>query len=260
MNYVATGKFTLILLGLSSCGTLTSSTIVIPDSRVFEALQDIKRQVSIYVSLQNSLYDKAGYYLHSAERECGNGLIDFDVKKVKLELLTTYDNSGGLSAELAAVPVGGGPATFGGSLGGGYQKTNTQKLIYSSSPLPNPDYRYIPEANEAPAPLAEVLTSLRKNLIAASDTKNRICFEGSSADGDNSFEVAVTVVTTASGKLVFGLAPIAVTASGETKSTTGNTITFTFEPHDFSINKRTGQTQKHAGRFLEMAWSLQRSN
>jgi hypothetical protein len=246
----------VIALLLSGCSSLTTTTTAIPDERIFEALQDIKRQVSIYVWRQNSLYDKTGHYLASTKRECGNGLIDFDIKKVKLELLTTFDNSGGLSAEIAASPVGGVPATLGGSLGASAQRTNTQKLVYSSFPLPNPDYTYVPQAGDDPAPVAEVLTSLRKNLIEAANTKNRVCFQGSDADGDNSFQVAVTMVKSASGKLVFALAPLTLTANGETKSTTGNTITFTFAPHDFSVNPRSGNVQRTAAaRFIEMAWS-----
>src|SRR5262245_45179471 len=212
---------------VSGCAALNSPQ-PISTSRIVEVVDDAKRQVSIYMSYQNS------HRIVSKTRHCGNALIDFDIKQVKLDLLSTFDATaeGGISAE--GIPVSYIPVGF--TLTGSIEGTNTQELIFVAEPLANPNFVYIPSKDEAPAPLAVTMASLREGLIRESDKPNRVCFRTVKGGGDessNSFKYAVTVVTDASGKLTLGLAPLTLSASGETKSTTGNTITFTFAPHKF---------------------------
>jgi len=59
--------------------------------------------------------------------------------------------------------------------------------------------------------------------------------------------VAISIEDNASGEIGLGLAPLALTASGETKSTTGNTLTVAFEPHIFT-NTEVANVRRGGGR------------
>lgn len=80
------------------------------------------------------------------------------------------------------------------------------------------------------APIAGALINLRDSLIKSSKTENRICFQTSSAKDDNTFKLGVTRSSTFNVNGALGLAPLAVTASGETKGSTGNTLVVSFVP------------------------------
>jgi hypothetical protein len=228
---------------VSGCALFPSQQ-AISTSRIREVVDDAKRQVSIYQSYQNSLYDKNGRPKFSQTNWCGNALIDFDITEVKLDLLTTLDTTvgGGVSAtDVPIAPV----ATAGFNFTGSLETTNTQELVFAAKPLPDYRFHYRPSQGEAPAPLAEVMISLREALIKASQVSHRVCFQTVAGSGDgNTFKIAITIVSDASGKLTLGLAPLSLSASGEAKGTTGNTITFTFAPTS---------RLPHGGKFLTEA-------
>jgi hypothetical protein len=226
-----------VALGIiSGCASLIPEPI--STGRIVEVVDDAKRQVSIYVSYQNT------HRIVSRGHYCGNGLIDFDIKQVKLDLLTTLDNTSGGGISVAGLPVAPG-ATLGFTLSETIENKNTQELIFVANPLPDPSFRYVLSEGEAPAPLAGVMASLRNGLILESNQRNRVCFQAATGDGGNSFKFAVTVVSDASGKLSLGLAPLSLSGSGENKATTGNTITFTFAPHVFgAVSKPVPKPKK----------------
>jgi hypothetical protein len=251
MSSVRVGMIFTILGIVSGCAAIMPQPI--STSRIVEVVDDAKRQVSIYQAYQNT------HRIISRTHYCGNGLIDFDVKQVKLDLLTTLDNTVAGGVSVASLPLGPAPSAKSGAAGStlglsfsqSIEGTNTQELIFVANPILDPTFRYYPKEGEPPAPLADVMVSLRNGLILESDQPHRICFQtvssgggGGGADqsqsggssGGNSFKFAVTTVSDTSGKLTLALAPLSpfgLSASGETKSTTGNTITFTFAPHNF---------------------------
>ena len=65
-----------------------------------------------------------------------------------------------------------------------------------------------------------------------SDSGSSMCLRRASCSflrGGNTYKVAISIKDNAGGENGLGLAPLALTASGETKSTTGNTLTVAFE-------------------------------
>jgi hypothetical protein len=172
------------ILGIvSGCAAITPQPI--STSRIVEVVDDAKRQVSIYMSYQNT------HPIISRTHLCGNALIDFDIKQVKLDLLTTLDNTVGGGISAASLPLGAAPSpksaaagsTLGLSLSESIQGTNTQELVFVSKPIPEPTFRYRFKNGEPPAPLAEVMASLRNALIRESDQPNRVCFQTIASGG-----------------------------------------------------------------------------
>jgi hypothetical protein len=68
----------------------------------------------------------------------------------------------------------------------------------------------------------------------AGDQKTHACvrMKQTSPTG-NIYKIGITVTDAGSGKVAVGLSNVSLGASGEFKSTTGNTITITFTPHKF---------------------------
>lgn len=206
--------------------------------RISEVVDDVKRQVSIYVSEQNSDYNKHGKYRFSEKAACGNGMIDYDITQVKLDLLTTYVSTTSGDASVTAIPVPI-PIPIGGGISLSNQNSNTQELVIVSKPLENRSFKYA-EVDDKPAPLAEVMKSLKNSLKKIGKIPNRICMQSvPGGEGDSSgnvFKIAIETVDDGTGKLSVGLAPLlplGLTASQELKSTAANTITFVFKPHVF---------------------------
>jgi len=242
---------------LSGCAAIPPQE-ALSKAAIEKVVTDIKRQVSIHISDQYINYDKSGHLKISRSVWCGNGMIDFDITQVKIDLLTTLDNTttGGLS--VANIPVGGG-VSLGGGVSISAETTKTQELVLTERVLqPNTDiryksspwsYRYASNIDE-PAPLADAMSNMRGALIQTASGQGQVCFstvipkagnpppapsDGSdkTSQASNTFKIAISVIDDGKGNLSVGLAPLTVTASGESKSTTGNTITFTFAPHIF---------------------------
>ncbi|MCK3781776.1 hypothetical protein KEM44_29940 [Sinorhizobium meliloti] len=239
-----------LLAASALVGCATSQTVhiqAIGSSRIQNVVDDMKRQVSVYVAYQNSPQGTASVIRASATKPCGNGLIDFDIKSVKLEVLTTLESTVGGGIEAGPMPIGG-TTTISGGASGGRTVSNIQELVLAADMLPNRSFVYAGKENVRSAPIAGSLINLRDALIRAGEVGNRVCFKTKPKSNDgNTYKLAVSIENTAGGSLSLGLAPLVVTASGETRSTTGNTLTVSFEPHEFS-SREIGNVRRSGSR------------
>ncbi|WP_143348479.1 hypothetical protein [Ensifer adhaerens] len=202
--------------------------------------------MSVYVAYQNSPQGTRSVIDASATKACGNGLIDFDIKSVKLEVLTTLESS--IDGGVEVGPVVSGAATWSGGLGAGRTISNTQELVLAVDALPNRSFVYAGRENIESAPIAGTLINLRDALIKAGELQNRICFKTTKdADDGNTYKIALSIEDRGGGNIALGLAPLGVSLSGETKSTTGNTLTVSFEPHVFT-QQEVANVRRHGGR------------
>lgn len=217
---------------IAGCATSQPSKIqAIKSDHIKSVVDDMKRQASVYVAYQNSKQGTRSVIDATGTKPCGNGLIDFDIKSVKLEILTTLETSANAGVDIG--PIATGNASLTGGIGGGRMLSNTQELGLSANMLPDPKFTYAGRSQSVDtAPIAATLINLRNGLIEAGEVNNRVCFK--TKPEDNTYKVAVSIVDSVNGKIGLGLAPMALTASGETKSTTGNTLTVAFAPHVFT--------------------------
>ncbi|WP_157212026.1 hypothetical protein [Sinorhizobium sojae] len=235
---------TVLLVG---CATTQPARVqAIRSSAIQSVVDDMKRQVSVYVAYQNSPQGTRSVINASATKTCGNGLIDFDVKSVKLEVLTTHESS--VEGGVGFGPVVTGSATLSGGLGAGRSVSNTQELVLAAEMLPNRSFVYAGRESVESAPIAGTLINLRDALIKAGEVQNRVCFKTTKdADDGNTYKIALNIEDHGGGNIALGLAPLAFDVSGETKSTTGNTLTVTFEPHEFT-QAEVANVRRHGGR------------
>lgn len=233
---------------LGGCATTQPSKIqAIKSSRIQSVVDDMKRQVSVYVAYQNSKQGTQSVVNASATKACGNGLVDFDIKSVKLEILTTLESSANGGVDVGPVVTGSG-ASLSGGFGGGRSISNTQELVLAADMLPNRSFAYAGRESVDTAPIAATLINLRNALIRSGEVGNRVCFKTTlEAKDGNTYKVAISIEDSANGKIGLGLAPLALTASGESKSTTGNTLTVAFEPHVFT-NTEVANVRRSGGR------------
>ncbi|TCA18546.1 hypothetical protein E0H68_03680 [Rhizobium leguminosarum bv. viciae] len=235
MKFMNRSASLLVASALVGCATSQTAHIqAIDSSRIQNVVDDMKRQVSVYVAYQNSPQGTASVIRASATKPCGNGLIDFDIKSVNLKVLTTLESTVGGGIEVGPVPVGG-TTTISAGASGGRTVSNTQELVLAADMLPNRSFVYAGKENVRSAPIAGSLINLRDALIKAGEVGNRICFKTTpKSNSGNTYKLAVSIENTAGGSLSLGLAPLVMTASGETTSLTGNTLTVSFEPHEFT--------------------------
>lgn len=221
-------------LPIGGCATTQSDRVqAIKSSSIQSVVDDMKRQVSVYVAYQNSPQGTRSVVDASATKACGNGLIDFDIKSVKLEILTTLESSVDGGVEVG--PIVSGAAAWSGGLGAGRTISNTQELVLAVDALPNRSFVYARSEDVKSAPIAATLINLREALIKAGEVPNRICFKtAKDADDGNTYKIALSIEDRGGGNVSLGVAPLGVSLSGETKSTTGNTLTVSFEPHMFT--------------------------
>lgn len=234
-------------LPIGGCATTQSDRVqAIESSSIQRVVDDMKRQVSVYVAYQNSPQGTRSVIDASATKACGNGLIDLDIKSVKLEVLTTLESSidGGVEAGQVAI----GAATASGGFGAGRTISNTQELVLAVDVPPDRSFVYAGRENIETAPIAGTLINLRDALIKAGEVQNRVCFKTTKdADEGNTYKIALSVEDRGGGNVALGLAPLGVSLSGETKSTTGNTLTVSFESHVFN-QKEVTNVRRHGGR------------
>lgn len=234
-------------LPIGGCATTQSDRVqAIESSSIQSVVDDMKRQVSVYVAYQNSPQGTLSVIDASATKTCGNGLIDLDIKSVKLEVLTTLQSSidGGFEGGPFVFPA----ATLSGGLGAGRTISNTQELVLAVDAVPNRTFVDAGRETIASAPIAETLVNLRDALIKAGEVKNRVCFKTTKdADDGNTYKIALSIEDRGGGNIALGLAPLGVSLSGETKSTTGNTLTVSFEPHVFT-QQEVANVRRHGGR------------
>ncbi len=184
---------------------------------------------------------------------CGQGAIGFDVVSVRTELITTLDTTLGASAGIKTPII---------TLSGGTKEeaVNAQTLDYNLWPQPwseQPEefrvQKYEPGEIEK-APIAKVLLSLRDALILSALkyeyplAPNKLrppqpCFldydpEKPGADAGHFFKIALTFINDPSVGISVALAtPISPTfsLSGESKTTTGNSITVSFAQQGVAV-------------------------
>lgn len=213
---------------LAGCANSFSRVQAIERSRIQEVIAEVKSQISAYTVYQESEYGFAAVLRDSQTKVCGNGMIAFDVASVKLDLLSTTDltASGGIGGGL-------GPAAV--SVAASRTKADVQQLILSydvdRSSQKQPYYDGILDD----APIARAMVNLWDASLATGNDPSDVCLRmrEKTTDGSNTYKIGITITQTAGGKIAVGLAGAALSAGGDLKSVTGNTVTVKFEPHDF---------------------------
>ncbi len=224
----------LAALQLAGCATTSLRDVrPIPISQISGVLFEAKRQIGVYTAYQRSPYGYTRIFADSRTKNCGNGMIGLDISTATLELTSESEGTAGIDIALEPVPTSFG--TIGAKAGASQVTTDSQKLVLDVKVLrANPGRDFHP-ADLKTAPLAVALINLWQASLAAGDQKTDACFQirKGSATG-NTFTLGITWATTVGGSVSLGLAPVVVTPSGSSTSKTGNTITVSFEPHDFS--------------------------
>lgn len=219
---------------LSACAQ--SSIHLISSDDISSVVNDVKYQTSVYAAqakyFQLHPRDDDQAILAAKKRlRCGNGDINVVLTAVKIELATTLDSTSGASFS-TSVPLSA--ITIGPSVSGSAETTNSQELVFNEYPVGNA--RIYAHKYDTLPPIAVALFALRKALILGA-ANDGICFQSvPSKNADkaaaNTFKIALAVVEDGKGGVSVGVGALNFGASQEVKSTTGNTITVTFELQD----------------------------
>ncbi|TXI03442.1 MAG: hypothetical protein E6Q76_13835 [Rhizobium sp.] len=229
----------LSLMVASLCTGCASSSFAklnaIPQSDIYKVIAEVKRQISVYTSYQSSKDGYARILQNSKSKVCGNGLIGFDIVSVKMELVSTSEGSASLGLSLSPIPVASS-TTIGGKAGASLDTTDTQTFEIAETVSPSPYPQPFDQSQLRTAPLAVSMINLWGAALQSGDDRSDVCLHlKKSADGDdNTFKMAITVAKGANGEVDIGLTNVGLTAGGDFKATSGNTITVKFEPHDFT--------------------------
>ncbi len=199
----------------------------IEENRILEVIGEIKRQIGISAQYQASDGGYDAVRRESRQKTCGNGLVGFDISSVRMELLSTADNTVGGT-------IGGGYGPITGGLGLSGSVSNSQVLIVdygiSRSRLNTP----FNEDDLKTAPIAALMKNLWGAARISGDQKTYVCLTMlPKSQGGNTYKIAITISDKNSEEIKVGLANVSLSASGEFKSSTGNTITVTLVPHTF---------------------------
>lgn len=160
---------------LVGCATTQSSHIQpISSSAIQSVVDDMKRQVSVYVAYQNSKQGTSSVINTSGSKPCGNGLIDFDITSVKLEILTTLESNVSSGIDVGPIVSGGG-ATVKTSFGTGRSFTNTQELVLVSDLLPNRSFAYPGTETIESAPIAGSLACFHSHQFGQPSRPSNAC-------------------------------------------------------------------------------------
>lgn len=221
------------LIGLAVIGgcATTQFNRVEPVSRTATqaVLAEVKRQLSVYTAYQRYRYPSV--IASSSTRVCGNGLIGFDITDAKLELLTTTEGTAGGSVAVGATPVAAG-VTLGGGASASRVTTDSQTLTFNSEVVLSSkavDYKVGMLKN---APIAQAMVNLWDAGLGVGNDPSDVCLKVKKAE-TNTYKISIQIVDDGKGNVAVGLGPASLTANGELKSTTGNTVTVTYAPHDF---------------------------
>jgi hypothetical protein len=203
----------------------------IKQERVYQVVAEIKRQVSVYTSYQQSDYGYATVLAKAFPKICGSGRIGFDIESVKIELVSTTDNTAG--ANISLTPAGPIPITASG--GGSTTTGNSQSLVVIADVVPSTQEVAFSREMLDDAPLAVSMINFWGATIQAGNDPSDVClkYKESGDFNNNIYKMGITVTNAGSAKVSLGLTNVGLTASGEFKSTNGNTITVKFKPHSF---------------------------
>jgi hypothetical protein len=199
----------------------------IEEKRILEVIGEIKRQIGVYVQYQNSPDGYEAVRRESRQKICGNGLVGFDISSVRMELLSTADSTVGGT-------IGGGYGPFSGGLGLSGTVSNSQALIVDYGISRSRLNTAFNDEDLKTAPIAALMKNLWGAARASGDQQTYVCLTMKPvSQGGNTYKIAITTSIKATGEVEVGLANVSAGASGEFKSSTGNTITVTLVPHTF---------------------------
>jgi hypothetical protein len=220
----------LATLVLAACAASPTKQ-ALNDAAIAKVQADIKRQVGVYIAATKDL--KSG---DPSEFWCGRGNVNFDISHVKAELTVTTEqiNSVSIKAKLPFKAIEVDPS-------GSTKKdvTNTQVLDYNLWPLDVAQQVELPNGDVDSAPIAKVLLALRKALIDSAKRTSpgpQACFtdyspDKASADAGNTFKLGLSFVNDSTGGFELKVWVLDLSATTETKGTTGNTLTVFFVQH-----------------------------
>ena len=216
----------------SGCSTQPPLPQALDKNAIATVQADIKRQVGVYMRAARKSGVPSG-----TQFWCGSGKIDFDISSVKAQLTTSIETATNAGLKLK-IPVD--VITIGPSGNEKVDVTNTQSLTYNLWPLVMSQQSLddtMPTTDELKgAPIAQVLMDLRDALIASATQKQKgpqPCFtdynpEKPSSDAGNTITLALSFVNDANAGVEVDVGILGVTATGELKGTTGNTLTVSF--------------------------------
>ena len=184
---------------------------------------------------------------------CGTGLIKFDISSIKVELTTTMDTTSDLKFGLT-IPVD--VVTLGPSGEAKRENIDTETLDYNLWPMPeskqNRDIydQKIDDDVVGKAQIARALRDLREALVGGAmkydlsgptpQKRNPSpCFtdynpEKPAADAGDTFKFGLSITNDLQGGISIKVAILNFGATGEAKSTTGNTLTVSFVQSDIA--------------------------
>jgi hypothetical protein len=221
---------TLAFIAVSGCVTAPPTKQALTQAAMEKVQAEIKRQVGVY--LAGSSHNSPG---RAEDFWCGSGNLGFDIASVKAELTVTDEtiHNAGIKAKLPFNAITVGPS---GSLK--TDVTNTQVLTYSLWPLDVSQQPDLPTGDIKTAPIAEVLSSLRDALINSSKKTApgpQACFTDYNPDkpseAGNTFKLGLSFVNDVTGGFELNVWVLDLTATSESKGTTGNTLTVSFVQH-----------------------------
>lgn len=216
-----------MFLVLSGCGTASFERVEpIRQGDVYKVIAEIKRQLSVYAAYQRLAYPEV--IAGAGKRNCGNGLIGFDIVEASTELIYTSSVSGSVGIGASAQGVSAGV-----NAGGGTKATMALKAAYDVLPSGR-DLQY-KKGDLDNAPLAASMVNFWNDSLKTGRDQTNVCLRLQQQPiGSNTMTIGITVENVAGGNVKVGIADIGLSASGEFKSSTGNTIVVRFVPHDFN--------------------------
>lgn len=220
---------------LSGCGTATDKSVAIPESLIEKTQADIARQLAIYqVYAAKARQSETQQQVDPKAFWCGAGNIDFEVSSVKVDLLTTVDDTTSASLSISP-PLPKGTAIV-PKFGGSGENINTQELTYTLYLLPD---EYMPKGTVGSldsSEIAKVILSERKALRNSALRKLHPETQGCIADfnpqkpidANGQLQLAIKAISDGNGGVTFSLGILNANLGNDLKRTTGSTMTINF--------------------------------
>ena len=237
----------LLMFALGGCASL-EAPVPISANRISDVQHEIKRQVGIYMALaQADDVPRATALWHAAQSSdtrkawednywCGIGDIGYQIDSIKVEIVTSLEMNGGVSAKTPIFTA----------LGIGSDATNSQDLQFSedaSIDQPNIQPRFVNGLDRAQllstAPIATVLLSMRDGLTQSALKAKGVnqdaepCFtDQTNGTGSNVHSIKIGAQTVVSGNVTaIALAAVSLGPSLTVKDTSNTMITVNFSHH-----------------------------
>ena len=249
-------------LALAGCSTsVTPSSPQSGGESVDQVLLRIKQEVGTYqtaAQLWRTDPDQDPARPDIAGVVCGDGRsVDFDITKVKLELVAVVDDTDKAGVTLK-IPFG----PSGVSVGPGFMATRearaTQTLDLAIYPNNKKPYIAPEVVLDDAVPIARALIALRDGLIKAAHNKPCMSLDSQGTDGlENTFKIAFSVKKERNPQLGFGIYVITLAAGTDQASENESTILVSFRPRTaVSSRSRAGAlAQRRVSSSREVAGS-----